>query len=341
MNIRLTATAIVGALFLAPAAASAQSSDADRTAARALGQAGHEALDNKDFTTAVDRFTRADALIHAPTFLLGIAQAQVGLGKLASALETYQRLVREGLPSSPPPAFLRALDAARKELAALALRVPYLTIEVTGAGARAARITIDGVEVRSDEIGTKRAVDPGKHLIRAVAEGFAPAEATVTSLERKVEQVTLEPRATPAPSTMPEEAAKRALVAPEPKAADALGSTRKMLGVIGLGVGGAGLAVGAVMGGLVISKHGDILKSCLGGHCPEAQRATLQPQLDSYHALSAGSTAGFIVGGALAATGVVLVLTAPKAAPVVGAAAPWMTIDPVIGVGYAGAEGSF
>ena len=327
MNLRLAAAAFVLAALVAPAVASAQISDADRTAARALGQEGHEALDKNDFAAAVDRFTRADALIHAPTFLLGIAQAQVGLGKLASALETYQRIVREGLPSDPPPAFVKALDAARKALVALAPRVPYLTLALTGAGARAARITIDGVEVPGAELGVKRAIDPGKHVIRAVAEAFAPAEATVTILEGKAETVTLEPR-------------PKAATPSEPQAA-APGSTRKTLGIVGLGAGGAGLAVGAVMGGLVLAKHGDLVKSCPGGGCPIALKATLQPKLDSYRALGAGSTAGFVVGGVLAAAGAVLLITAPKAPEAVGAAAPWMTLRPALGLGYAGAEGSF
>lgn len=343
MNHRLTLAALLLASLLAPAVASGQIPDADRSTARDLGQEGHQALDRQDWTTAADRFTRADALVHAPTFLLGIAQAQVGLGQLVSAQETYSRILREGLPAKAPPAFVKALEAARTELDALAPRVPYVVIEVLGTGTHATWVTIDGAEVPRAALGVRRAVDPGKHVIRAVVEGFAPVEAALTSVERKTEKVALEPK--PMVAAPPERPSGPAgpVVDPwrEAKTADAPGSARRTLGIVGLSVGGAGIVVGAVLGGLVLAQHADILKSCPAGTCPLKQRAALAPKIDGYHALSNGSTAGFIAGGALAATGAVLLLTAPSAVPAALRAGQRRTLQPVIGPGYAGARGSF
>jgi len=73
---------------------------------------GEAALAGKDYTTAADRYARADAIFHAPTLLLGLARAEVGLGRLVEAEETYRRIVAEGLPPKPTPAFVAALAAA-------------------------------------------------------------------------------------------------------------------------------------------------------------------------------------------------------------------------------------
>src|SRR5580658_7740380 len=67
--------------------------------------------------------------------------------------------------------------------------------------------------------------------------------------------------------------------------------------------GGVGIATGAVAGVLAIGKH-----STLAGECPADCK---QSDIDSYHAIGAISTAGFIAGGVLAGAGLVLILTAP------------------------------
>ena len=114
-------------------------------------------------------------------------------------------------------------------------------------------------------------------------------------------------------------------------------STRKILGITGLALGGAGLAVGAVTGGLTIAKHGSILNDCPGGTCPAGSQSRFQGEIDSYHLLSNLSTAGFVAGGVLAAAGVVLIVTAPKDTP----AHPSSAITPVVGPGWAGVQGAF
>src|SRR6185312_8362197 len=120
-------------LLLAPASASAQLSDADKASARALAQQGQDALDKRDFATAADRFARAGELVHVPTLALGLARARMGLGQWVAAAETYNRLVREGVPAGAPPIFARAVADARKELAELEPRIPSVIIAVKGA----------------------------------------------------------------------------------------------------------------------------------------------------------------------------------------------------------------
>jgi hypothetical protein len=350
------------ALTLAPGRASAQLSDADKASARALAQQGQDALEKKDFTTAADRFARAGELVHAPTLTLGLARAQVGLGKWIAATETYYRLLHEPVPAAASPVYTKALADARKELAALEPRVPSVTIVVKGAPS--AKVTLDGTPVPSAVLGVPRPVDPGKHAVRAEAEGFAAVEAAFTATERKSEAVTLTldhaKVATPAAPTPPAVAAKTP-TGPQPnagtpppvgptdpqKVVDAIapppppppppdvasgGSTRKTLGFVGLGVGGAGLILGAVTGGLAIPKHNALDKACPAGLCTSSQADAV----GNYHLFTTLSTVGFIAGGVLAATGVVLVVTAPRRAAPASAG-----VNPVIGAGFAGAQGWF
>ena len=58
--------------------------------------------------------------------------------------------------------------------------------------------------------------------------------------------------------------------------------------------------------------------------------------IDGYHLMTNLSTAGFVAGGVLAATGIVLVVTAPRGGPATEA---W--VAPAIGPGFVGAQGRF
>src|SRR6201999_2886024 len=115
---------------------------------------GYDALEKKDWAAAADRFTRADALCHAPTVTLGLARAQVGLGKLVNAQEIYSRVVHEPIPANASAAFSRAVDDARRELDALGPRVPSVLINVKGVDAP--KVTLDGVDVPNAALGVKR-----------------------------------------------------------------------------------------------------------------------------------------------------------------------------------------
>lgn len=175
---------------LVPMPALAQGTDANKTAARDLALEGYSALQSKDYTAAADRFTRADALYHAPTVTLGLARAQAGLGKLASAQELYTRTAHETLPPNASPGFKKAVLDAQKELTALTPRVPSVMINVKGGDAP--RLTLDGVELSAAAPGVKRPVDPGEHMIRAESPGFISREIKVTLAEGKTETVDIQ-----------------------------------------------------------------------------------------------------------------------------------------------------
>jgi hypothetical protein len=344
MNLRPLLAAALLAGWISPSVAlAAPVSDVDRATARALASEAHDALDRKDFVVAVDRFQRADALVHAPTFLLGVARAQVGLGKWIAAQETYARVVREGVAPGSPAPFFKALDDARAELDALLPRVPYVTIQVKSSVA--ARVTIDGIEVPAAALGVKRPVDPGDHLVHVEAAGFAAFDRSITAHEARTEALDLDhdlvpvAAAVPTPTiTPPIPPPPPQIVAPPPvlPAPEEPRSLRRPLGFVALGVGAAGVATGIVTGILAISRHGALKTACTlpGDRCPPAQ----QGAIDSYTTMGAVSTVGFVAGAVLAAGGAILIFTAPKSAPGPLAGA-W--ISPTIGPGSAGLHGAF
>jgi hypothetical protein len=324
------------ALSAAPAAAQ---SDADRATARDLGREGEAALGRKDYKTAVDRFRRADKMVHAPTLELGLARALAGEGKLIDSQETYNRIIREGVPAGAPDVFKKAVDAAKQEVDAVSARVAGATITVQGDGGAdvpGVAVTIDDQPINSASLGVRRPVDPGDHVVKATADGFQPGEARFTVGESGSQsvQITLHKAAAPA---APAAAAPAAAQAPVDTPPDTGAPKRSILPWIAFGVGGAGLITGAITGGLTLGQHSQIASDCGGGSsCPTSE----QSKIDSFHTMAMVSNVSFIVGGLGVAAGVVLLIVHPYDAPP-SAPATGLHVTPAIGPGSVGAIGTF
>jgi hypothetical protein len=289
----------------APVAAQPMPSDVDRATARALAREGYEAQQRRQYGLAADRFERADALVHAPTLLLGLARAELGLGKLVEAHETYQRLIREPLPTDAPPAFVKAVEEAKREAPAVAARLAWVTLIVRGPsvkGPTAARVTVDAASVAPAAIGVPRACNPGTHVARAFAPAFRSAEHSFAVNEGGAQTIVLD---------LPPEAAAPALASPEtvPEAATAepASSWHTTAGIVALSAGAAGLSVGGVTGGLALGRHASLSAECPNGRCSTAHVG----EVDTYRTLADVATVATIAGAAAAAAGVVLLLTAP------------------------------
>jgi hypothetical protein len=245
-----------------------------------------------------------------------LAQAQVGLGKLVSALEAYNRALRLAMPRNPPPAFVRALDEARSGVDALTPRIPYVIIDVKGPAAAAAKVTIDGVAVPAAALGMRRPVDPGRHQVVVEAAGFATTQKAFEVAEGKVANVAVEPTPSAAPAaSAPTATAPVAAPPATPTPAtptpppDHGPSGRKVAGFVVGGIGLASLAVGGAMGGLVLGKKSTITANCgLGGDKTACNDTGLAAASDA-KTFGIVSDVGFAVGGAAVVTGLVLLLT--------------------------------
>jgi hypothetical protein len=345
------ATSLVGLVGLALGAtcaslAHAQSNE-DRATARTLGQDGQKALDAKDYKTAEDDFRRADSLVHAPTLSLGLARALAAEGKYVDAQETYKRIIREGVAPGAPAVFQKAFADAQAEVGSVTPHVGGVTITVkaTGGGPVAnVQVTVDGAAVNAAALGVKRPTDPGSHTVHASAQGFKPADLTVTVPDGGSADAPLtldvDPNAAAAPPAAatppPAAGASPAPASPDQPPASASNSGPGPWPWVAFGVGGAGLIVGAITGGIALGDHSSLASACGGGTCPSSQSSNLS----SYHTMGLVSTVGFVVAGVGAAAGVVLLLVSPKssAAPATGNG---VHVEPVVGLGTLGAVGTF
>jgi len=312
-------------LFTAPAWA--EPNEADRATARELALAGHAALTSKDYATAADRFGRADALVHAPTLVVDWARALQGLGRFVEAHEKYELVLREGVDSSAPKSWQHALEDAKKELEALKPRLAWVTVILKDPPD--ATVTIDGVVVPPAAVGVKRAADPGFPKVVVAALGYESSEQTVTvgPGEEKSIEVSLKKLPEVAAPAKTDDGAYR----PRQKSA-----ARRAASYVLLGVGGAALVGGGVMGALALRKHSQLESECTNGLC----RSSAQAKIDTYHLYGTISGAALGVGVAGLGAGLVLLLTEPKAEE--GASArPGLRAHPLLGLGVVGAEGTF
>ncbi len=309
---------------LAPSLAWAQPSDADRATARALAREGYEAQKHARYDLAADRFQRAEALVHAPTLLLGLARAQVGLGKLVEAHETYERIARETLSPSSPAPFVKALEDAKREAAVLTPRLAWVTLDVHGPST--AEVFLDDALVPAAALGVKRACDPGQHRVKAAVPGLAAIERTFAVDEGATQTVSL---SIESPVESPPPVAVAPAPAEPPPAAGRTESTSSIhtsLAIFAMGVGVSGLIVGGVTGVLALNKHASLDSDCPNGHCSADEGGAV----DAYRTLANVSTVATILGVAGAATGITLMLTTPKPSSVTAYAG-------VLGAGIQGA----
>lgn len=282
-----------------------QTNDDARARARPLALEAVERLKKNDFAGALDYAQRAEGVFHAPTHLSFVADALLGLGRLAEALAVYERLAAEPLAAGSPPAYQKARDAAKERVRDLIARVPSLQIVVRGAEPAAVTRTLDG---RALEHGGGEAVrvDPGKHRVGATAPGKKPAEKAI-ELPDKGGVVAVELTLEPAPAVD----APAAPPAAGDRSTSSAGGLPPYAPYVAFGVGGAGLAVGAIFGALGLSKMSDLRDRCPNDRCTPAEQA----DIDSTKTLGTVSTIGFVAGGVGVAAGVVLLVLAPKAKP--------------------------
>ena len=313
--------------------------DEQRAVARAAAAAGVDLLQQGRYAEALDRFQRAEALVHAPTHLLYIARTQVKLGQLVEASETYLKVTHEVLAADAPHAFVDAQASAAQEAKELDARIPTLLIRVEGAGASDATVTMDGTPLPAAMIGIAAPINPGTHTLRAVGKDGTSAESRVKLSPGSRETVILQLRAAepaPAPASAPAAATSPAPggeTAP-PASGPELG---KVLGWIGVGVGVAGLAVGTVFVAINRTKRTDADAMCSSAGCPVASRPQIQSLDQQADDAATGAWIGYVAGGALLATGLVLLFTSGEAKKNDASSG----LHPWIGPGAGGVTGEF
>jgi hypothetical protein len=330
--------------------------DEDRAGARTLATEGAKAFAAQRWTDAIDLFTRAEALLHAPPHLLYLARARTKIGQFVLARETYTKVIRENIPANAPAAFLEAQTAAKAEMPALEPRIAMLTISVSGADPKTVSVLVDGQKVPSVFVGAPKPVDPGEHKVQAIGEGMASEVLTLHIKEGARENVSLSlsaqkgamPPATTSPETAP--------VVPPPGASNRVemrgsdmaplppegrSNGMRIASFAALGVGAVGLGVGTVFGLQSMSKRSEADELCPDpNRCPVSQRDKVEGLDDDARKAQTLATIGFIAGGVGVAAGVTLFLLSGKKQDQT-ALQRGPTIHPWLGLGSAGVTGTF
>jgi hypothetical protein len=298
----ISAAILVSAIMLAAGVARAGCPEAapapvtrDPVEADRLFTEAKQLQKNGRLAKSCDTFARSLALDPAGGALLRLAYCLELEGKAASSHARFQEALemarREGNES-------RA-DLAQEHLAALEPRLRRIQIRVSPA-ARA----LSGLEIRRngqcvDPAQGEKAipVDPGRHRISATAPKVESWEIVV---EPAPDGATI---VVEVPALVPSAAPPAGQEAVTPRASR--GSP--LPGVAVAGLGGGGLAIGAVTGGMALAAARELKSTCDKGRCPPSQRA----EGDRARTLGAVAAVGLSVGGALAAAGVALWVVRP------------------------------
>lgn len=340
---RILAIAVLAASVAAPAAARAQSKD-DIARADALFNAAKALTDSGQYADACAKFAESKRLAPGLGVTLYLADCYEHIGRTASAWTEF--LAAEGLARQRND---KRAEVAHQHAQALEPKLDRLTITVAPTVPQAGlSILRDGVPVAREELGLAVPVDPGDHAVVVSAPGHAartlnahvgPESPTATvridSLDEGPVSAPAPAPALAAPATAPTE-----LPATPPDQTPASsgdpGKTQRILSFAAMGAGVVGLGVGTVFGFLAKSK----LDASNNGPCDSTNHCTSEGLDDrkSAESMATVSTIGFIAGGVLAAGGVVLFLTAPRAPTATG-----LKLSPAPLTGGAGAlfSGSF
>lgn len=299
----LRIVSIVSVSLLAAVAQPARAQTADDTSPRdpvlaeGLFWEGRRASDAGDFDTACARFAESQRFDPAPGTLINLADCEEQRGRTATAWGLYREVLGALGPSDE-----RRTTYVRARIAELEPKLPRLTVR-DGTETKGLRITRDGSELGAASHGVALPVDPGKHVVVAKAGKrearfeieLAPGE----SRELLVSAADLGG----ASATQP---AKKSDA--RPRQPGGTPTVQRTAGWVLLGLGAAGLAAGTITGLLAIGRSGEVEDQCDAGYAckPAGVEAA-----DSGRLFAQVSTVAFVAGIASAASGTVLVLTAP------------------------------
>jgi len=359
----VAALVVAQTLRAAPARAQDDPSSSDIAAARALAVDGVKLADAGRCNEAIDKLARAEKLHHAAIVLGRLGECQVAQGKIVDGTESLRRVLREPLPPGPSPALLKVRERAQTLLETAKTKIAALTISVKGPRENTGiTVTVDGQAVPAALLDTERPTDPGDHLVEASAVGFTKASARVALGPADKQAVTLKleadgsavasPAAVP-PSGDGASPATRVTAQRDPgasttmdSAAIATGSPNHTPAYLAWGIGGVGLATGAVFGALALKGKSDLNGECRSNVCgPQSE-----DHLNAAKLNGTISTVAFAAGGGAIVLGTILYLAAGSSGPSAAqggashgsrGAAVHASARPWIGLGQAGVVGEF
>ena len=294
--------------------------DANREQARPIALEGFELFQAKKFNEAIAKLEEAERIFHAPTHLLLIGKARRELGEKLTAYNTFIDILIEDIPNYAPEQFQKAKADAQVEADSLRAEIATVSITVTGAEMAQVTVRIDDRPIPSKRLAHPVAVTSGSHTVTAAADNAEAVSQTIEAVDGESSDVEL--------------ALTVAAGSGDPSVPADEGSF-PVLATITLALGGGALIAGGVTGVLTLSKASDIKNNCVETVCPAAE----EDAADDAKLLGNVSTAMFVIGGVLAATGIVLLIVDPfdDPSPATGEAAAEASASMGLRIGPTGA----
>jgi hypothetical protein len=227
------------------------------------------------------------------------------------------------------------------DLDATSPTIVFAAKDAAGEDVLAVRVTMDGAPFATELAGVALPVDPGLHTFTFDADGATTVTKKVVVREGekgRQEPIVLGSLHAPAGGVA---APPPAVIAAPPAAENASPSswTSQKTAAVAIGaVGVVGIIVGGVMGGLSFSSWSSSQDACSASSCTD--RAKALSDHDSATTFATVSDIGFIAGGALVATSVVVFLTSPSSSS--KTSGMWRVVPHVAsGAGGMSLEGTF
>ncbi|MGZ3452042.1 MAG: hypothetical protein ACXVEF_20710 [Polyangiales bacterium] len=317
--------------LVAVAAASlahAEPSELEKANARKLFNEGLDLRKVGDHKGALEKLEAADAIFATPKGRLELARERQFNNKLVEAYAAYLSVANIQVSPKDEAKYASHRAEATKLAAELEPRIPTLKVTVEGVpSGKSPMVQVDGAYVPNAALAEPRMVNPGKHVVTARVDNgpLATGEVQLKEGEKRVVVLTIATQPAPASST-PEPAGS---AAPAPTSFESkppptplpekelpppkdTGDTQRYIAVASGGLGIAGLALGTYFGLSAQSKAHDADPYCpTSTTCTNAQGVTLR-----HDAIGKANLATVVVigGAVLLGAGVVLWITAPRAA---------------------------
>jgi hypothetical protein len=329
------ALALGAALFVAEGRALAQPSPETRAAAAALFEEGRKLAADGKFAEACPKLEDSQKMDPGMGTLFYLSDCYEKIGRTMSAWVGFRDVAAQAGASGQSD----REKLARQRSAALEPQLVRLKVVVRpDAVSAGVEVKRDGAVMSPGVFGTAVPLDPGRHVVSAVATGKEAWEAKV-DLKDAGQTVTIEvppllDKKAGTAGTPPIPGGDKGNGAPPPGGdgqplpppiTPDVGSRRPWqmpLGIALTGAGAVGLGVGTALGFVAKGKFDD---SNANGHCDKTGHCdpTGLDLRTSAVGMGNAATGVFIAGAVLAAGGVVLWITAPssKSAPAASSAA--------------------
>jgi hypothetical protein len=269
----------------------------DPAAAEALFRQGIEAMAQKDYVVACDKFAESERLDPGAGTLANLADCQEKSGKLATAWQSWH----DAIDKLPPGD--EAVGRAQQRVAQLEGRLPRLTIRLLPGAPSGTRVLRDGTELGPASLGAGLPLDPGPHEVVVKAPGRVDRSYPLPIGEGEHKDLNVEAGA--APPLAPLAAAVEGPAAPEVGKASFLRQHRVSL-VLGTGAVAFGVAAGA-LGGVTWSSY-----SALAQRCGGTAVGCSSSEIDGVNGKATATNALFVTAGVAAVAAVVVFFVAER-----------------------------